>query len=100
MGIVFAIVLMVKILSLFVPLVLVAIVWIRTGRKLAATTQVGRGVLRLILQWLQLLPSPRAVVLAPLVLRRSSTSSLLSSGRVNRQGTLWNWRRWLASSRA
>src|SRR3954470_22118304 len=80
MGIAFAVILMLKTPSLFVPLMPVATVWIHSGRRLAVTTQVRRGVLRLLLQRLQLLLTPRVVVLAPLVLRRSSTSSLFSRG--------------------
>src|SRR4051812_4872041 len=88
MGIVFVAVLLVKIPSPFVLLMLVAIVWIRTGRKLTATALVGREILRLLLQRLQLLLTPRLVVLALLVLGRSSTSSHLSNGHVDRQGHL------------
>src|ERR1041384_5629751 len=83
MAIVFVVDLMVKTPSPFVPLIPTAIVWIPTGRKPAVTAPAGKGALRPRLQWLHLLATPQ-VVLAPLVLRRSSTSSLLSSERSRR----------------
>ena len=87
MGIVFAVDLMVNTPSLFVPLMPVATAWTHSGRKLAVTALAGQGALLPRLQWLQLLATPQ-VVLAPLVLRRSLTSSLHSSERVSRRGTL------------
>src|ERR1041384_3565706 len=83
MGILFAVDLMVKTPSPFVPLIPAAIVWIPTGRKPAVTTPAGQGALRPRLQWLHLLATPQ-VVLAPLVLNRSLTSSLLSSQRARK----------------
>src|SRR4051812_43120273 len=78
MGIVFAVGLMAWTPSLFVTFIPAAIVWIPIGRKREATAPVGQGALRHRLRRLRLLATPQ-VVLAPLVLRRSSTSSLPSS---------------------
>src|SRR3954463_16572306 len=85
MGTVFAVDLMVKTPSPFLLFIRAATAWIRSGRKRAATVLAGRGVLRLCLQRLRLLATPQVVGLAPLVPRRSSTSSLLSSGHVIRR---------------
>src|SRR4051812_41272811 len=78
MGIHSAVDLMAKTPSPFVPLILVEIVWIPAGRKPAVTTLAGQRALRLRLWRLRLLATPQ-VVLAPLVLRRSLTSTLLSN---------------------
>src|SRR3954465_9800722 len=77
----FAVDLMGKIPSPFALSTRAATAWIRTGRRQAATTLAGRGVLRLRLQQLHPPATPRLVVLAPLVLKRNPTSSRLSSGR-------------------
>ena len=52
--------------------------------KQAATVLADRGVLRLRLQRLRFQATPQVVVLAPLVLKRSLRSSLLSSERARR----------------
>src|SRR4051812_19874571 len=80
----FVVALMAKILSPFVLSTQAATAWIRTGRTQAATVLTGRGVLRLRLQRLHLQATPQVVVLDPLVLKRISTSSRLSSGRARR----------------
>ena len=83
MGIVYVVGLTVKTPSLFMPLTPVAIIWTPSGRKLAVTAPAGKGALRPRLQWLHLLATPQ-VVLAPLGLKRSLTSSILSSERARR----------------
>src|ERR1041385_4391602 len=76
--------LMVKILSPSVLLTRAAIAWIRTGGRQAATVPTGRGVLRLRLQLLHPLVTPRVARLCPPVLDRISTSSHRSSGLARR----------------
>src|SRR4051812_21637719 len=74
----FVVTLMVKIPSPFMLSTRAATAWIRTGRKQGATVLEDRGVLRLRLQRFRLQATPQVVVLLPLVLKRSSTSSLRS----------------------
>src|ERR1041385_4204732 len=84
MVILFVAVLMTKILSPSALLTRVAIAWIRTGRRQAATIPAGRGVLRPCLQWIHALATPRVVMLCPPALERTSTSSHRSSGHARR----------------
>ena len=80
----FSVVLMAKIPSPSVLLTEAAIAWICTGRRQAATAPAGRGVLRLHLQQLRLLATPRVVMPSRSAPKRTSTSSRRSSGRVKR----------------
>src|SRR4051812_10126317 len=71
---------MLKILSSFVLLMPVAIVWIHTRRIQVVAALMVRGVPRLLPPWLHLLPTPRLVVLALLVLRRLGRQAAEQAG--------------------
>src|SRR4051812_22412845 len=75
---------MAKILSSSALLTREAIAWIHTGRSQAVTTLADRGVLCLRLQQLCPPTSPRVVVLFPLDLGKTLTSSHRSSGHSKR----------------
>src|SRR4051812_17882314 len=75
---------MAKILSPSALLIRATIAWIRTGTRQAVTAPAGQGALRLCLQWLPPLASPRVVVLFPSVLEKTSASSHRLSGHARR----------------
>src|SRR4051812_21416521 len=80
----FVAVLMEKILSPSALLTRVAIAWIRTGRRQAATIPAGRGVPHPCLQRLHPLATPWVVMLFPPALERTLTLSQQSSGHARR----------------
>src|ERR1041384_2201978 len=78
------VVLTAKTLSPSARLTRAATAWIRTGRSQEATAPQGRGVLCLHLQQLRLPATPQVVMPSRSALKRTSTSSRRSSGRVKR----------------